>query len=395
MPSVLEAMMMGERIGGGISENRRRRNEETMMRLVGGQLGKGDYQGAASQLLGAGNLEGGLSVMSAGREQQQMSQAQAREAGQFYYQALTQLRGMPPAQRAQVAPQMAQRLGQFGIEIPQEALSRVTDDAALDSELASLAPMFAQPQEFEIGTIDGRGYAADPRTGEFRFADPGMSSAGREELEFRRAQYADERADAAAPDFSREQSLRKEWTSVTSDFEEVARNYANIEQLATREDSASDLALIVAFTKVLDPGSVAREGEVNLTQQAAGLFQNASVWMRRLQDGRTLLPDEVREAYVAAAGDIYGQVRQSYDRRRDEYSQIAEAEGLDPSRTLLDFTAPGVAGANTGGVGVQAGPVIGDIEEGYEYLGGDPADPNSWREAAQPNAWRESAIGRR
>lgn len=192
-----------------------------------------------------------------------------------------------------------------------------------------------------------------------------------------------ENAQLNAPDlqggFDTTQKLRKEWTSVTSDFQEVSAQYANLDTLSQRRDSASDLALIVAFTKILDPGSVAREGEVQLSQKAAGLLDNVVIWEERIRKGETLLPDSVRSAYVAAAKDIYEtQLRQIYQKRRDEYMNIAQQSGIDPTLALPDFTNSTGAGSLEPSEIPNPGDVVDWNGANYRFKGGDPANPGNW-----------------
>ena len=135
--------------------------------------------------------------------------------------------------------------------------------------------------------------------------------------------------------FTQERQLRQEFTGITSDYRDIQQSLGTIETMANRGDAQGDLALVVAFTKLLDPGSVAREGEVSLTQSSASTVQQASNWLNQLQRGNTILPQEVRAAFLSASQELAGQYRQSFDARRAEYSAIAQEYGLNADRVTI------------------------------------------------------------
>jgi hypothetical protein len=139
--------------------------------------------------------------------------------------------------------------------------------------------------------------------------------------------------------FTQERQLRQEFTSITADFRDIQNNMGVIDTVAQRADAQGDLALVVAFTKLLDPGSVAREGEVSLTQSTASTVQQASNWLNRLRDGNTVLPVEVRQAFVEASRDLAGQYQRSFDARRQEFAGIARDFNLNPDRVTVGGSA--------------------------------------------------------
>jgi len=118
-------------------------------------------------------------------------------------------------------------------------------------------------------------------------------------------------------------------------YRDIQQSLGTIETMASRGDAQGDLALVVAFTKLLDPGSVAREGEVSLTQSSASTVQQATNWLNQLQRGNTILPQDVRAAFLSASQELAGQYRQSFDARRSEYGAIAEDYGLDANRITI------------------------------------------------------------
>ena len=132
---------------------------------------------------------------------------------------------------------------------------------------------------------------------------------------------------------------------IQKDFQDISSQYKRIETLSKRKDSAGDLGLVVSFTKMLDPGSVARESEVEMTQSAAGALQQAAMWGPRLADGKTLLPDGVRKMFVDAANDMFGVYEGAYNNLAQDMQTRATQYGLSPDRIMLGYEAPAPAGA--------------------------------------------------
>ena len=129
------------------------------------------------------------------------------------------------------------------------------------------------------------------------------------------------------------------WMPIQKDFGDIKSQYGRIEALSKRKDSAGDLGLVVSFTKMLDPGSVARESEVEMTQSAAGALQQAAMWGPRLVDGKTKLPDDVRNMFVSAANDMFGVYEDAYDGLARDMQTRATQYGLSPERIMVGYEA--------------------------------------------------------
>lgn len=127
------------------------------------------------------------------------------------------------------------------------------------------------------------------------------------------------------------------WTPIQNNFQDIQSQYQRIETLAKRSDSAGDLGLVVSFTKMLDPGSVARESEVEMTQSAAGALEQAAMWGPRLVDGKTKLPDNVRKMFVDAAKDMYGVYENAYHGLAQDMQTRATQYGLSPERIMIGY----------------------------------------------------------
>lgn len=91
-----------------------------------------------------------------------------------------------------------------------------------------------------------------------------------------------------------------------------------------------DLQLIYTAGKVLDPGSVVREGELALTVAAGSPLQRIIGKTRfTLEKGGRLTP-AVREQILDMLNERVGAYKQAYDQDRQTYTQYASDAGLDP-----------------------------------------------------------------
>lgn len=94
---------------------------------------------------------------------------------------------------------------------------------------------------------------------------------------------ADRKNNPTASDLSKaEMQMRKEVTDRVKDSRSVMTMYQKVQGAASKPSAANDLAMIFAYMKMLDPGSVVREQEFANAQNAAGI------------------PDQVRNAYNKA-----------------------------------------------------------------------------------------------
>jgi hypothetical protein len=164
-----------------------------------------------------------------------------------------------------------------------------------------------------------------------------------------------------------EVDMSNKWAPMQANFADIQQQYSRISVLGaeTKPDgtpmddaqrAVNDLALVVAFTKMLDPGSVAREGEVELTKKSASLLGEANTWLPRLEKGGTLLPAATRQALVDAATDMMPAYEAAYQKLAADNVGRINAYGLDPSRIMLGYEFAEPAPAQTASPGDVAAP---------------------------------------
>lgn len=134
-------------------------------------------------------------------------------------------------------------------------------------------------------------------------------------------------------------SLRKEFNALdeVKNFKDVAASYRQVRALASRPNAspADDTALTFSFMKMLDPGSVVREGEFALVGRGAGLPDQIVMQLARVDQGKGLTPT-IRARLVETAAQIMLERRSAYDSVAANYRQIAQDLGVNPDQLVED-----------------------------------------------------------
>ena len=149
---------------------------------------------------------------------------------------------------------------------------------------------------------------------------------------------ADKRPDA-------EGKFRKEYSDQTKGYQDVKSAYGRV--LASQETAAGDLALIFNYMKMLDPGSVVREGEFATAQNATGVPQRILNLYNNLNKGERLNADQ-RKSFIKQADGLFKQAGEQEATVRQGIERIAKGYGLNTENifftpTEVPPTAPGAA----------------------------------------------------
>jgi hypothetical protein len=125
-------------------------------------------------------------------------------------------------------------------------------------------------------------------------------------------------------------SLRTEYFKRTQEnnWIEIVNSYDKV--VNTSDTAAGDVSLIFAFMKMLDPGSVVREGEFATAENTAGIPERITQQYNKALEGDRLSKNQ-RAAFKNEAGRVF----QTYQQRQapiDAYYQgLAQKYGIDPS----------------------------------------------------------------
>ena len=151
---------------------------------------------------------------------------------------------------------------------------------------------------------------------------------------------------------ARAKGLRQEFNQITSSMRDVALSYGKIksaEKAASDQDGkngkrkgAADIALIFNYMKLLDPGSVVREGEFATARNAGGVPDRVIAYYNGVMKG-DLLSDEVRTSFVAAAEEVLKPYRDQFHATKIRYSNLAKSEGIEPDRVVMNDPFSGLA----------------------------------------------------
>jgi hypothetical protein len=138
--------------------------------------------------------------------------------------------------------------------------------------------------------------------------------------------------------------------ALADDFWREAQIPVDVASAVMRARAAGDTPIgdqtkIIALNKLLDPGSIVREGEFNRVGQAGGLSVRAQFYYEQMKDGR--LPETLRAALEEEIDSQARVAAEAFGPTMARYRQRAEAFGLDPSQIVFDPFA-GAGGADTG-----------------------------------------------
>lgn len=137
------------------------------------------------------------------------------------------------------------------------------------------------------------------------------------------------------PTFMREHTLRDEYDTDPNvkNFKAVRDNYKRVRSSATMDTGAGDVSLIFAYMKMLDPGSVVREGEFATAQNTGGIDDTIRNLYNGVVNGQRLTPEQ-RAKFVSAADQLYQGAVGTLTDTNKRFGDIAGGWQLDPGRII-------------------------------------------------------------
>lgn len=125
--------------------------------------------------------------------------------------------------------------------------------------------------------------------------------------------------------------LRDDFNKELKDFKDIQRSYTNIQEFFDNPGSVSDQALATAFAKVLDPGSVAREGEVAVIVQSGALSGQLKTALTNAVKGTGKLDPRTRTEIRNLAATIYNTSAKRAIETIDVYTNISRNQSTNPA----------------------------------------------------------------
>jgi hypothetical protein len=147
-----------------------------------------------------------------------------------------------------------------------------------------------------------------------------------------------EPAGGLAFDAEKVQSARKEFTALpqVKSFADQTTAYGRVMSSISDPSPAGDLALIFNYMKVLDPGSVVREGEFATAQNAGSVDDRTRGLYNRIMSGERL-SERQRADFADRATRLYGGAEQQYKSIAEQYGNFARSAGLPPEQVIPDY----------------------------------------------------------
>ena len=179
-----------------------------------------------------------------------------------------------------------------------------------------------------------------------RRASDAAARASGEEQRLKQAQ-ADQLAAGVIPAEKRpeaERNFRNEYNDRTKVYQDVKASYGRV--LSSDDSAVGDLSLIFGYMKMLDPGSVVREGEFATAQNAAGVPERIMNIYNRIVSGERLNSDQ-RKAFKGQAERLFKQAGQQEAQVRSGIERIAKGYGLNTANIFYtpEDVAPVAPGA--------------------------------------------------
>lgn len=302
------------------------------------QSGGANYRAAANAAFKQGNVALGLQLLQRQQADEDRLYNRGREATSDARAAESHELNTQGA-REELQMKFAQRVGGIAQTIASE-----TDPArksamwqkfvAADPRIAtSLQRYGVDPNDADAGArylikeatgLTGKKYEAtkygifEPASGDIR---PYPAGQGDQSDSLERAKY--------------EQQLRKEYSALTTEKRTINDSVARVKTGANLDSGTGDLAIVYGYMKLLDPGSVVREGEFATAEQTAGLPQQIVGLYNKIINGERLTPAQ-RNQFVSAAEGLAADKEKRFTATRSQFENIARQAGSDPSRILLD-----------------------------------------------------------
>jgi len=140
-----------------------------------------------------------------------------------------------------------------------------------------------------------------------------------------------------------ENTLRNEYLTQTKTYRDIKAAYDRV--LAAQPTPVGDIALVFSYMKMLDPGSVVREGEFATASNAGGIPTRIINLYNKAVSG-DILTEEQRAKMRSQALEIFKKSETDQKEIKDGVARIANSRGLNVDNIFYDFTAPQAAGSD-------------------------------------------------
>ena len=136
-------------------------------------------------------------------------------------------------------------------------------------------------------------------------------------------------------EFESSKALRAEFTTAAKPYVELSQAFQKIESAAKNPSGAGDISLVYGYMKILDPGSVVREGEFATAQNAGGVPDGVRSLYNKALNGQRL-SEAVRSDFLGQARNLIESQRVLSDDLLERYKALATQYKLQPDQVIFD-----------------------------------------------------------
>lgn len=292
--------------------------------------------------------------------------AQGNPLGGFQTLGRQQQMANAAAMNAQL---MQMRMAQFRRE--QEREQRMIDAATtmVNPLLSGVAPNVMQEQTKALTTLAQGAPELVLQAGLARMGLGGADrykTVGKQLYDVQTGQWISPPGGITEPaDFSDVTNMRKEFTKESTPWTQTRDAFERIR--ASRPSGAGDINLLTSFMKMIDPGSVVREGEFATAANAGGIPERIRNTYNSLLRGDRL-SDVQRAEFKNQAGALLDVARRRQLQREGDYSGIATRFGARPEDIVRDLLGDYREGVPSFGVPEAEAPRVEVSPENDDYM---------------------------
>ncbi|KKM72068.1 hypothetical protein LCGC14_1424310 [marine sediment metagenome] len=133
-----------------------------------------------------------------------------------------------------------------------------------------------------------------------------------------------------------ERGLRADYLKEAGSFIKIRDQFDRVQLASQDPTGASDLSMIFAFMKMLDPTSVVRESEFRAAASIGSIPQRIEGFRKKLTTGEFLSAGQ-RANFLAEAVKLFGRSKSRKEAIDKRFSKISIEQGIDPENVIQSF----------------------------------------------------------
>jgi hypothetical protein len=139
--------------------------------------------------------------------------------------------------------------------------------------------------------------------------------------------------------FKEAKELRGEFIDGAKNFKVMQNAWNNLKGKLNNPTGASDMSMIFAYMKLLDPTSTIREGEYATASNVGTIPQTIWGKFNKALAGNGFLDPKVRSAFINEAKDMYESSLRDHKQSKEVYTKLAKRNNIDPEDVVIDLVS--------------------------------------------------------